>query len=655
MDPTLLAALQKLLLAQRNAREVGEEIPRKSIEAFISRETGGKFGYEDLAPLLEASGSNMLRSVMNGATANLADNAIGMFSPAQADESRLRSDYYKLAHPGRDLFGGLLGGLVSGKALAGLIGGAGEAQTITQAAKTGAKSGAAYGAADAYGRADDKEFPDKLVDAGKGAGLGAILGAGISGAASGVGALFSPARHAAGRIASAIEKDGGLAALQARVREMVANGRGDAVTLADLGPHLRQALDFAANASDNVLIPTAELLEARTAERASRLLSDARQGFTASGLGEPNAALRAEQLRANTQKVGREAYGAVEQQQTQTPQIAGMPLDKPLIRQLWEKAKLAGNISTRGPLDDLIDKLAASNPGVPRAQLADDAATLTQLKAKAAGVPLPSMDRPPTVSDLMQLRRGLSGRIDEAFAPGKSNGAMGEALKEMRDHVDNVLQTHAPFREANAAYTAANDLERALESGHDWWMKADKRELERAVAGLRNQPGAIDEFRHGIASGLVEKLQAVGQNRDAARELMQASADLDAKLEVIFGNKQTFNTFMNRVKAERELGRLGTTIGGSVTARRISNAGFDPEHLGLDLAVHGPGLAKSMALSMARAAMTKRSAELMGPKLLTQGAPNIDALIASLGQHAPIAGAGSTMMAPMGLMSLFGH
>jgi hypothetical protein len=651
MDPKLVAALQSLLQARKNAQEVGEQINPSDEDAYIRRETGGKYSRKDLEPLLEASGSNMVRAAMNGATANLADNAIGLFSPQQADESRLRSDFYRQEHPYRDMLGGLLGAIVTGHGLSGLLGGAGEAKTVVQAAKAGAKAGAGYGAANGYGEADGKTFGDKLSDAGRGAIVGGISGGVLSGTLGAAGAAFSPARHATGRIASAIEKDGGLPALQARLQEFVRAGRGDQITTADLGPHLRQALDFAANASDKVLVPTAELLEARSAGRASRLLSDARVGFSATGMGEPNAALRAEQLKANTSKVGHDVFDPITESDA-LPDVSGIPLDKPRVARLWGQARAAGNLSTRGPLDDLIERLTKQNPGVPRDVLETGARQIASAAAQDAGAAPPAAERPPTLSDLMQLRRGVSGQVDESFAKG--NGEMGNALKGIREHVDEVLNSHSAYSNANAQYKGAKDLERALQSGHDWWLKADARELARTVDALKSKPGALDEFRHGIASGLVEKLQSVTDNQDEARKLMQASTDLDAKLKVIFGDKNTFDTFMSRVKAEREMGRLSSTIGNSATARRMAAAGHDPENLGLDLAVHGPGMVKGALAQLAKIAMTKRVAEGMGPSLLTQGAPNIAELLKTLGQQAPLAGPPSTMMAPMGLMSLFG-
>jgi hypothetical protein len=653
MDPTLMAALKALLEARQNAKEAGETIAPADEDAFIQRETKGKFSRKDLEPLLAASPSNLIRSIMNGATGHLADNAIGMFSPAQAEESRVRSSYYEQEHPKRDMLGGLMGAMLTGKGIGEVLGPAAETNTLRQTVQAGAKGGAGYGAVDAAGRADDQDLAGKVDAASRGAVTGGVIGGALSGVVGTGLAMFSPQRYATGRIASAIEKDGGVDALRARLKSFVDAGRGDHVTVADLGPHLRQALDFAANASDDVLIPVAELMEARTAGRAGRLLADARAGFAASGMGEPNFAARAAQLKDNTAKVGRDVFEPIEQQQTTTPNVSSLPLDKPRIARLWQRAKEAGNISTRGPLDDLIEKLTKSNPGTPRSVLEDAAAKITASAAKDAGHAAPSLDRAPSLSDLMQLRRGVDGQVSEAF--GKGNGTMGNALKEIRSHLDDVLNTHANYSEANAAYKGAKDLERGLESGHDWWMKADHRQLASTVHQLKSQPGALDEFRHGIASGLVEKLQSAASNRDTARELMQASEDLDAKLKVIFGDKNTFNEFMSRVKAEREMGKLSSTIGNSATARRLTAQGHDPENLGLDLAAHGPGMIRGALLQLAKLAMTKKVASGMGPRLLTQGAPNIESILGTMGQQEPLAGAGTNLMAPMGLMSLFGH
>lgn len=667
MDPKLMAALKSLLEARKNAREVGESIAPSDEDAFIKRETGGKYSRKDLEPLLATSGSNLVRSMMNGATMHLADNVIGMFSPQQADESRLRSDYYEQEHPLRAAAGDIAGAVATGHAFTGLFGAGEGANTIVQTAKAGAKAGAGYGAADAFGRADGKPVSEKIDAAAGGAVMGGAAGGLLSGALGAGAAMVSPERHAIGRIAHAIEKDGGLQALQTKLGEFVKAGRGDVVTMADLGPHLRQALDFAANASDDVLVPAAELIEARTSNRAARLLSDVRANLgapaslmnpsaalpaAAARSGEPDAGLRALQLAGNTSKVG-QGYDALAEQNPSFD-VSSLPLDKPRIARLWAQARAAGNLSAKGPLDDLIAKITANNPSIGREQAQEAAQAIASAQAKDAGAAMPSMERGVTLADLQQLRRGVKGQADAAWRAG--NGEMGKALGGIQTHVDDVLEAGAPgFQAQNAAYKGARDLERGLDAGHDWWKMADHRELARKVASLKSQPGALDEFRRGIASGLVEDLQAAATNRDKARELMQGSEDLDAKLKLIFGDKNSFGSFMARAKAERELGKLSSTVGGSQTARRTAGQQLDPEHAGLDLALHGPGMIKSALGQLAKMAMTKRVASQMGPSLLTQGAPSIEQLFSTMGQQPHLAGAGITTLGPMGLMSLFNN
>lgn len=668
MDPKLIEILKTLLAARTNARDAGATISPSDEDAFIRQMSKGKFSRKDLGPLLGTGAMNMasdlVRAGMNGATAHLADDAIGLFSPEQAEESRLRSEYFKQEHPKLSFTAELAGSLGLGKILDALLGGT-EVHTVAESAKAGAKAGAGYGAAAGFGESNGEDFTDRLksaatgglVGGAAGGAVGTLFGAGVS--------AFSKKRPGLARLTKAIEDDGGLEAIKSNVEANVKAGRGEVITLADMGPHLRQALDFAANASDEVLIPAAQLLEARNAERAARLLADARanmgaparlinprpnMGGSAAALeGEPDAALRAGQLAQNSRAVGAKVYGDLEAQNP-TFDIRTLPLDKGKIARLWQNARAAGNLTGKGPLDDLIARLTAANPTVPTSKLAQVAKQFSE----------GATERPVTFSDLQTLRQGLDGQTGAAFRSG--NGAMGNALKDIQSHVDDVLEAGAPgFRAANTAYRGAKDLERALQSGSDWWQKADQRQLMRVVESLKAKPGALDEFRHGIASGLVEKLQAAATNRDVSREIIQGSQDMNAKLRVIFGDKSTFDAFLLRVKAEREMAKLAQTIGGSQTARRMAAQGYAPEELGVDLLAHGPmSMAKRAALAYGRATMRKGAADAMGPALLTQGADNIRGLLDAMhGNPEPLMGYKGAMLpafgSTIGLMNLFGH
>src|SRR5262249_44126358 len=109
-----------------------------------------------------------------------------------------------------------------------------------------------------------------------------------------------------------------------------------------------------------------------------------------------------------------------------------------------------------------------------------------------------------------------------------------------------------------------------------------------------------------------------------------------------FGDEQTFEAFMQRVAAEGDLSKLQSVVGGSATARRLQAAGFDPHEIGPDLlahAAHGPhglmSLATRLAAKAGQGALTRNTAREMGPLLMTQSAPSLEALLANWGKNAP--------------------
>lgn len=89
--------------------------------------------------------------------------------------------------------------------------------------------------------------------------------------------------------------------------------------------------------------------------------------------------------------------------------------------------------------------------------------------------------------------------------------------------------------------------------------------------------------------------------------------------------------------------------------RSRNPVGFDPAELGIDAMAH-PAAAEAGLLRagahLAKGALARSTAREMTAPLLTQGASNIDAFLASLAQQRPPVSANATVVAPMGLMSL---
>ena len=672
MNPDFLKAVMALQAKIKELKAQGVRVSGDNIDEFLKAQTSGQYGLADYRKIQGNDAANMIRSFGYGISANQLDNILGIFSKPAADESRARQEAYSEYHPLHAITGELLGGLATGKAMEAPLGAIlGKANTVGRAALHAGAAGAVYGGVDAEGRADNASLGEKVQATAVGAGLGGVLGGALGAGFAGGAKVLSRDGAATNRILSAIKKDGGWDALRANLADMVKAGRGKDVTLADLGPHLRQSLDFAVNESDQVLVPTVELMQARTAERAARLLSDVRTNLgrpakligeqpnltpDQARSGEPDFLLRQRQLAKHTSNEGGRLYDELAAQNPDF-NVNELPLDKPKIARLWQDARLAGNIGSEGsPLNDLIQTLTKSNPGMKPAEIQQAARSVAASSTKDAvssGMPsaFTPKERPVTLDDLTGLRRALEGQAKTAFKAG--NGPMGYAMAGVKGEVDNALEAGAPgYRGVRAAYKGMKDLERGVEEGHDWWFKADKRELARVVTDKTAQPGALDEFRHGIASGLVEKLQGTASNRDAARELVQGGSDLQAKLQLIFGDESTFQSFMQRVKAERTLGELAQTFSNSATSRRIASRGIDPASIGMDLVTRGPSGALGALKSVGRAALLRRTAEKMGPSLLTQGAPDIASLIARLTGASPLASSALLSRAPTGLMSI---
>lgn len=658
MNPILLAAIQKLLAAEAKAKQQGVAFHPTAIDAFLKEETGGKFGYPDFAKLQEINGSNLMRSGMNASSFNLADDAISLFSPEQANESRVRTRVFSDAHPVADAGAGLIAALGTGHGLTKLLpflAGLGEAKTVGQAVLRGAGTGAGYGALSSAGAADDGTITDRLSAASRGAVTGAVAGGVLAGGVAGARALYSPTVRAARRLGDAVTQSGGVPTLRAKVAELAANGRGDVATLGDLSPEMKQAADFAANNNDQALIGLTKVLKTRQTDQTGRLLNDVQ-----TTLGDnPNASARQAALVDSRRQWadGASGYGGLRDANPSFDLSSlSSALNKPTVRSAWRQARLGGDLVENSPLDKMIQKLAASNPGKSPDEIRAAAEYFTNAAAQDAGkVGAVQGSRPVTFDDLQQLVRALRGRAKSAWLKG--DGASGSAYTTIADAATNALEEGSPgFKAVNAEYAQRKGLESALQAGQDAWSVDDPRSLGEQMAGMKGD--ALAQFRYGMASKLVAQLRSAATNRDVARQLLDRSQALDEKLKLAFGDRATFESFMSRVKSEGDLSGLKGAVGGSQTARRLQAAGYDPAEMGIDALAHPGGLAMQLLRAGSHAAkgvLARGTARQMTPWLLTQGATNIDALLRQVGQPAPLVGARATIAAPMGLTSLFDH
>jgi hypothetical protein len=642
-----MAAIKQLIAKQAQVRARGIEVTPEHIDEFLRAKTAGRFGYSDYKELTDLRPDNVIRSAMNGGSFNWGDDLIGLFSKQAGEESRLRSEVFRQAHPAADLAAQFAGALATGHGFSKAIPIAGAATvrgTIARGAAAGATAGALGGAGEGDGA------PDKAMKAAQGGVLGAISGGLVSGLAGGAKALYDPASRAARRLSNAIDQSGGADQLQRTLDDITRAGRGDVVTLADLSPQLNQAADFSANNAEPALITAGKILKARQANQATRLLEDVRTTLGDS----PYADRRGIELKAAKKAFadGPTGYGGLrDANPTYDLSAISAALNKPSVQSAWKQARLAGDLVEENPIDKMLTKLAAENPGVSVDALRPVAAQISSAAAQDAGTPLAS--RPPSFDDMQQLVRTLKSKSTAAWRRG--DGALGDAYKTIAGEVGGALEAGSPgFQSVNGQYAQHNALQRALTAGEDAWQTDDSRGLAAHIGTLSDPE--LEQFRYGLASKLVGELRGASTNRDAARRLLDRSAALDDKLQTVFGTRDLFNDFMGRVSAEGQLSGLKTVVGGSQTARRLAAAGFDPAEMGVAAIAHPAGFGARVAANIANAttgAMSRNTANAMAGPLFTQGAPDISALLRTLNAPKPLISPFFGQTLPAGLPSLF--
>jgi hypothetical protein len=391
----------------------------------------------------------------------------------------------------------------------------------------------------------------------------------------------------------AVEQSGGVEAVRGQNADMDLAGRGQHAMLADLTDRLRLEGDFAVNNSDDILARVAPEVMSRQKNASARLLNDA-----ADVLGEsPNAPARAKALKLEVQKFGKEGYTPL---RDANPTVPLKPetvkvLGQPVVSAAFKKARETGMIGDT-----------------------------------------PDMGRP-SFQHLQDMKETLDDAVSKAFRDGHGN--LGTRLGEARDAIVAELQRVPGYAEISAGYGAKKATEKALVNGMKAWNVEDPNELAKAVEAMK--PEALEQFRYGLASKMVSKLQNVRTNRDAAKEIMDRSESMDGKLKLVFGTEENYNRYLFRVEQEAKLAKAKGMFGNSATARRLQGAGFDPIEMGLSTAeggMPGPAGVLSKLYSMARAPMDRKTAATVGNLVTTKGTKNIDDLLYMLSNPEPLLG-----------------
>lgn len=501
--------------------------------------------------------------------------------PYTKERDAVRNNYaaFKAAHPvvnGVSEVAGSLAIPVGGELAAGGKGameGAGLLSTLLR----GAGTSAAAAGTSSLGYAPDLS-PESMKRAGLATVAGGALGLGMAGAGRWISSLRNS--NAGARLVRALQDGGGVAPLEAADAAMTAAGRGGIRVPADLSPRLQQLADFAANNNPDVRATYLPQLETRGAGQGGRLMSDLTDLFGST----PDAAAKREALVAARRAIanGPDGYDALNR-------AAGQITDPRLIKILRRPV-------VRGVFNDAV-------------RTGDIAGLKEQI---------------PNFRTLNELRQALDDAANKAFTSGATN--RGAALRAATDELTGIMEDNVPgFRALQDQYRVASAPINAMDDAAKMLKTVDVRQLQRTMAGMT--PDAQDAFRHTLASGMVDDLNATATNRNVAQKFLFASPDMEAKMRVVFGDEPTFQQWMDRVRAERAMAMTRDAFGNSLTHFRDMEAGGVSEGL-RTYATPGhimPELMGRIPLFTSRQ-QAGRAAAKMAPLLFKQGMPLQDFL-----------------------------
>ena len=587
--------LRDLVLQARQRGYSDDEIKAKLSERFsVTAPTAGD------GPDTSINLKNIARSAYQGATFNFGDELYGLLpgvDKQDVEEFRRNEKAFRQEHPIVDFAAGMAGGLVLPGGAAAKVGG--KTLGVGQAVARGALFGAGAGALSGAGAGEDTS--GRVEGAIGGALTGGVLGAAIPAIAGARqlakqgGAGLSAEARAGRRLRHAIEKSGGVGAVTRELDDAVAAGRGNEVMLGDLTDRLRAEADFAANASDDVLVPLYDRVEARQRGATGRLLTDVRDE-----VGDPIAEDIADglkRLRRNTSELLYDGLRA-KYPQLKNPHGLAEVLQQPKVKGAWNEA-------------NKVVAFVGEKPDVGK----------------------------PSFQQVFDVKQHLDDAIGAAKRQGRGN--LMKRLISARDWLEKELETRVPeYRAVQADYRARSQVIKALETATDAWGADDTRRLERSFSNM--DADSRNVFRQGLASELITRLRSVATNRDEAKRLIEASPAMQDKLRIVFGDDHTFQTFMRKAAVEAKMAKMRGPVSGSRTAARLAARGRVSDLT--DVAVRaGSGTVGNVVsrgirgtVGMGMNILNEKTANALGKVLMTTGKAGIrDALAAS--QRVPVA------------------
>lgn len=655
MNPDLINAARAVVAAKSRHPDLTPEEFHQIAQSY------GQDGEKVAAYLqqLRADHGNLVASALKGITANWGDELVGMIPKSLGggedakNEMRLRYELAALDHPIAAPLTEMAGGVGAAVATGGLAPEFATGSRIANAALEAGAVGGGYGVVSGAGGGEDAA--SRVHGAVREGATGTLLG-GALGAVAGTLAEHTPSGVALRRQLDAIQQSGGIRALRKTLADFRAGGRGDLVTTADLSRPLAGVGDFGATNNPTVYNKAADIFEHRQPDITERLLNDVDEH-----IGTPDAHVRAQQLAEGKRDWANTAYDNLRDSGAEfSPEDLAPYLEHPKIKSALGEARLAGDLAPGSLMEQRLARL--TNEGSVVKTPADQLNELQSRMAASGGNPAPedkalamrilngepvesvfkpsqpvvAPTRPLSFTDMQQTKRALDGLVGTAYRKG--NVPLAQAYGNIRNAVVDAITNKVPeYAVVDAEYAAKSRLQDMLTQGQDAWNKIGVRQLQENLSKL--SPADRDEFRLGLASKLVDSLRDVSTNRNVAKQLLDKGISMQEKLKVIFGDEDTFNNFMNRVKLEKKMADTRATVGGSATAKRTADVSFDPLPM-LAGSFYGPhaalaGATRSLFRNPQR---TSNIAKIVGDFAFTQGADKVEALLNKLTQPVSLLG-----------------
>lgn len=636
MNPDVIKAARALVKAQQKYPDMTND------EAdHLARAHGVELqSVVDYVNKLRADRGNLVASGLEGFTANFGDEMVGLLPKALGggesgkEEMRLRQELAHLDHPVAAPAAEIAGGLASAVIGTGLVPEVAGSARVANALVTGAEAGGVYGGVAGAGAGETAQ--ERLSGGASGAFTGMIAG-GALGAGGAALMELTPAAAVLRKHLKAIEESGGMQALRTKLDEFAgANaGRSSLITAADLSPYMGRNLREAAKRDLQTNVNAKDILTRRQSSIDERMITDIEN----KSVGLPDAEKLAKALKDEKFEWSNTAYDKLRDLKVEfTPEDINKFVDTPTVAHALQLAKLADDMSTGGPLQQLMERVQMGSRSPADMKALEQAVNKQKINAPA---------RPITFNDLQALQRTLDGKAGKAFAD--RNVPLGRAYKEVRQQVLDAIENKVPeFKAVQAEFAAKSRLQNMVQQGMDTWGAKGTRELARDISMLPEKDAEI--FRYSMASKLVDQIR---DNPSATiRKLWYPSQSMKEKLRTIFGDN--FDHYMNQLGVERDMG---------ATLEAISNVppGEPPNPVGsiAHSMIYGPKYAAfNVVGKLFGHPHAKRVSSQMGTDLLTQGSHNVERLLQRLEEpvslfHSRRAGALGGRAAPY-VNSLFG-